>query len=73
MTYTTTKINANFRIKVFGLVEGKKYNQLFGCSGAARLIGEEMFDKLVCRAFRSKGDACHCRLRRGLKVSFYVR
>lgn len=73
MTYTTTTINANFRIKVFGIVDGKKINQLFGCSGVARLIDGEMFDRLTCRAFRCKDDVCHCRLRRGLKVSFYAR
>ena len=73
MTYSTKQINSNFRIKVFGTADGRKYNTLVGCSGAINIIGAEMFDKLTIRAFRSTGDCCHCRLRRGLKVSFYVR
>ncbi len=64
----------NFRIKVFGQDEsGRRINQLFGVSGIINLIGVEMLNKLLGRAFDSLDDVCVCKLRRGLKVSFYVK
>lgn len=72
MTHQTTTINANFKIKVFGRDEsGKKINTLVGVSGLIKLIGEELAENLVARAFRGKGDKCECKLRRGIKVTFY--
>ena len=45
MTYTTTEINQNFRIKVNGLNnEGNKINTLVGVSGCIALIGEAMLE-----------------------------
>ena len=74
MSYTTTEINQNFRIKVHGLnPEGKNINTLVGVSGAIALIGETMFDKLLDRAFGSTKDVCICKLRRGIKFSFYAK
>ena len=75
LVYTTTEINKNFRIKVFGIDEtGKKVNKLMGVSGAMRLVGDiKIFNNLLDRAFNSMGDVCVCKLRRGLKVSFYVK
>ena len=74
MTTDNTKmINQNFRIKVFGLVGENKVNTLVGVSGLIDLIGMEMANKFINRAFNSVEDVCHCKLRRGLKVSFYVR
>lgn len=73
LNHTTSEINQNFRIKVFGMVEGKKVNTLVGVSGAIAIIGEEMFNKLLDRAFASMGDVCVCKLRRGVKFSFYIK
>lgn len=73
MTTTTTTINKNFKIKAFGLNnEGKKINTLLGVSGLVKLIGEELAEKFVNRAFDSMGDKCVCKLRRGLVITFYV-
>lgn len=73
MSYTTKQINDNFLIKVFGRNEaGKKLNTLVGVSGAIALIGEELFDKFISRAFNCSGDKCVCKLRRGLQISFYA-
>ena len=55
LEYTTKQINANFRIKVSGVFNGKKIN------------------KLLKRAFSSLADKCVCKLRRGLKFSFYCK
>ena len=72
--YTTKFVNQNFRIKVFGRTEdGKKINTLMGVSGIIRLIGEELFYKFIKRALDSMKDCCVCKLRRGLKVSLYVK
>lgn len=72
--FTTKFINQNFRIKVFGRDEnGRKINTLIGVSGIIRLIGEELFYKVVRRALDCKLDVCVCKLRRGLQVSLYVK
>ena len=69
--YTPSEIFRNFRIKVIGLVNGRKVNTLVGVSGAIKLVGEEMFRRLVSRAFACNDDICACKLRRGLKFTFY--
>lgn len=74
LIFTTTEINKNFRIKVFGYnTDGKKINTLMGVAGILALIGEELLNKFLRRAFNSMDDVCVCKLRRGLKVSFYVK
>lgn len=71
-TYTTAEINRNFRIKVAGVDgNGKRINTLVGVSGLIKLIGEDLFNKFVKRAFDCMLDVCVCKLRRGLKISFY--
>lgn len=74
LNYTTSEINRNFRIKVRGLADnGEKVNTLVGVSGAIDLIGVSMFNKLLKRAFASMDDVCVCKLRRGIKFSFYCK
>lgn len=74
LNWSMREVNMNFRIKVFGQDEsGRKVNQLFGVSGIINLIGVEMLNKLLERAFACLDDVCVCKLRRGLKVSFYVK
>ena len=46
--FSTSFINQNFRIKVYGRDEnGKKINTLLGVSGIIRMIGEELFYKFI--------------------------
>lgn len=74
MTYTTTQINRDFRIKVNGLDnEGNKINTLVGVSGCISLIGEAMLEKFINRAYAKGQDACTCKLRRGIKVTLYIK
>jgi hypothetical protein len=74
LTYNTTVINKNFRLKVKGVDNnGNKLNKLVGVSGLISLIGEELLNKFLDRAFACMDDVCVCKLRRGLKVSFYVK
>lgn len=63
----------NFRIKVNGIVDGKKINTLVGVSGLIKLVGIEMANKMIRRAFNGKGDKMECKLRRSIKVVFYNR
>lgn len=74
LAYSTRDINRNFRIKVAGFDnEGNKINTLVGVSGALKLIGVDLLNKFLKRAFGSKKDVCVCKLRRGLKFSFYIK
>lgn len=67
-------INRNFYIKVYGVDEsGTKLDKLVGVSGILELIGYEFLNKFITRAFACKEDVCVCKLRRGLKVSFYYK
>lgn len=73
LKYTTRKINANFKIKVSGMYEGNKINTLVGVSGLIRLVSDiELTNRLLDRAFNCMDDKVCCKLRRGLKISFYV-
>ena len=69
--YTTREINKEFKIKVFGIFEGRKINTLVGVSGLIKIIGLDMANKMFKRAFQSMDDKCECKLRRGIKVTFY--
>ena len=73
MEYTTTYINRNYLIKVYGLdIEGKRINKLVGVSGLVALIGVELANKFIDRAEKAAADCTICKLRRGLKVSLYI-
>ena len=73
LKYTTREINANYKIKVSGMYEGSKINTLVGVSGLIRLVADiELTNRLLDRAFNCMEDVCVCKLRRGIKVSFYV-
>lgn len=74
LVYSSKDINRNFRIKVSGVdAQGCKVHKLVGVAGAIALIGAEMFNKLLKRAFASMDDVCVCKLRRGIKFSFYIK
>lgn len=73
MKFTTTYINRNYLIKIYGLdAEGRKINKLVGVSGLIELIGIDLANKFVERAERARADRTDCKLRRGLKISLYV-
>lgn len=71
--YTVTEINRNWLIKVYGVDEnGNRINKLVGVSGLIRLIGVDLAAKFIARAFRALLDKVTCKLRRGLKITFYA-
>ena len=73
LKYTTREINANYKIKVSGLFDGKKVNTLVGVSGLIKMVNDiELTNRLLDRAFATMDDKCVCKLRRGIKISFYV-
>lgn len=72
MNYTTKEINSNFKIKVDGVDEnGVKLHKAVGVRGLLELIGAEMANKMLKRAFNCMDDKCVCKLRRGIKITFY--
>lgn len=72
LNYTTTEINRNFKIKVSGQYDGQKVNTLVGVSGLVKYVADvELVNRLLDRAFASMNDKCVCKLRRGIKISFY--
>lgn len=73
LKYTTREINRNFKVKVSGMYEGQKINTLVGVTGLIKMVDDlELTNRLLDRAFASMEDKCVCKLRRGLRVSFYV-
>lgn len=74
LLYTTREINLNFRIKVDYIDEfGNKIRTLLGVAGLIKLIGVEFVNKFIGRAFKSGLDKTVCKLRRGIRVSFYAK
>ena len=72
--YSTREINMNFRIKVYGLdEEGNKINKALGVMGLINLIGIELANKFFDRAFKACLDKVVCKLRRGIKITFYAK
>ena len=64
----------SYRIKVYGVDSmGNRINKLVGVAGILALIGVELLNKFLNRAFHCMDDVCVCKLRRGLKVSFYFK
>lgn len=73
LKYTTREINHNYKIKVSGLYNGEKINTLVGVSGFLKIVNDiELCNRLLDRAFNDMSDVCVCKLRRGIKISFYV-
>lgn len=73
LKYSTRQINGNYKIKVSGTYDGKKVNTLVGVSGLIKMVNDiELTNRLLDRAFNDMTDCCVCKLRRGLKISFYV-
>ena len=73
LKYTTREINHNYKIKVSGMFEGEKVNTLVGVAGLVRMVNDiELTNRLLDRAFSTMDDVCVCKLRRGIKISFYV-
>lgn len=72
---TSAKINKNFRIKVYGFVDGVKVNKLVGVSGLLEILGGslEKLVKMVLRAMNCLDSKCTCKLYRGAKVTFYAK
>ena len=73
LKYTTKAINRDYKIKISGVYNGQKVNTLVGVSGLIKMVNDiELTNRLLDRAFACMDDKCVCKLRRGLKISFYV-
>lgn len=73
LKYTTREINHDYKIKVSGLYDGQKINTLVGVSGFLRMVGDiELANRLLDRVFSCMEDKCCCKLRRGIRFTFYM-
>lgn len=72
LNYTTSDINKNFKIKVSGISKGERVHKLVGVSGLLELVGLELANSLLEKAFEKGLDKVECKLRRGLKITFYT-
>ncbi len=73
LKYTTKQVNRNYKIKISGVYEGSKINTLVGVTGLIKIVNDiELTNRLLDRAFATMDDKVVCKLRRGLRVSFYV-
>ena len=74
LKYTPREINRNWKIKVSGIYEGQKVNTLVGVRGLLKMVDDiELTNRLLDRAFRGPlADCVVCKLRRGIKISFYA-
>ena len=75
ITLNTATINSNFRIKVYGMVNGERVNKLVGVRGLLAILGGSLqkLVKFVLRAFNSLTDKCACKIYGGATVTFYAK
>lgn len=72
LNFTTKEINKNFKIKIYGVLDGKKINMAVGVRGLIQVVGNiDLTNRLLTRAFDSAKDKEECKLRRGIKITFY--
>ncbi len=71
--YTSKQINFEWIIKVSGMFNGVKINKAVGVKGFREIVGDDaLAERLLDRAFESMADKVVCKLRRGVKISFYA-
>ena len=74
MKTTSRELNSNFRVKVYGVDnEGNHIDKAVGYTGIINLIGQELLDKFIERAYKHADDKEVCKLRRGLVVTLYAK
>ena len=70
LKYQSSTINANFRIKLYG----KGVDKLVGVTGFIQAVDDiDLMNRLLDRAFNNRLDKVVCKLRRGLKITFYYK
>ncbi|TFD94649.1 ribosomal large subunit pseudouridine synthase B [Dysgonomonas capnocytophagoides] len=72
LNFSTMEVNRNFKIKVSGESNGQKVHKLVGVYGLLELIGTDLTNTFIEKAFNKGLDKVECKLRRGLKVTFYT-
>ncbi|TDN99957.1 hypothetical protein DET65_3734 [Sunxiuqinia elliptica] len=72
LRYSSEEINKNFKIKVSGFMHGCNHHKLVGVSGLVEIVGLYHANNMLDRAFKfDQKYKCECKLRSGLKVTFY--
>lgn len=70
LQFSTASINRNFIIKIYGNGQNKAVG-VTGLRGAVQ--DDNLVNKMLSKAFATMEDKQVCKLRRGLKVSFYCK
>lgn len=68
ITISSKIFNNQFRVKIYG----NGLNTLVGYTGFMQAVGD-VSSQLFKRALSCRDDKCVCKLRRGVKVTFYYR
>lgn len=66
-------VNRDFRIKVNGIYRGRYISRLVGKKGLVHIVGADHAEKMIARAYRNGDMKVACKLRRGIKVTFYAK
>lgn len=66
------QIVKDWKIKVYGWIDGQLINKLVGVRTLLNMLGEELFNRFINRAYNSWQDVCACKVYGGIKVTFYA-
>lgn len=66
-------IYADFRIKVYGKINGKPINQLVGIPWLISNVGNVLLRKILEKGYNSDLDSITIKLCRGIKITLYPR
>ena len=56
------QIVKDWKIKVYGWVNGQRINKLIGVRTLLEMLGEELFNRFINRAYNSWADKCACKV-----------
>lgn len=73
MDFTISQINRDFRIVAQDFFNGLRNRRYIGVETLKELVGIDLANKFVHRAYDCGLDSCTCKLRRGLQISFYAK
>ncbi|MBF0577708.1 hypothetical protein [Dysgonomonas sp. GY617] len=72
INYSTKEVNQQFKIKVYGINDGKMIDSLVGMDGLIKIVDDnDQVNTMIEKAFSKGLDKFERKLRRGLKVTFY--
>lgn len=71
--YDLTQINRDFFIRHYPSLEGHGVNSLISSQMLYDILGEELAEDTIRRAYEEGADLYDRQFRRGIKIEFYTR